>query len=75
MASISREQLLDMLEPGLRALFGDGCPTSKEEAKANKKNFYYDDRLCRNGHLAIKKLNGHCTRCIKNKLKKGKTHE
>jgi hypothetical protein len=69
MASISREQLLDMLEPGLLALFGDGCPTSKEEAKVNKKNFYYDDRLCRNGHLAIKKLNGHCTRCIKNKLK------
>jgi hypothetical protein len=66
---ISRADLIDTLEPGLMELFGEGCPTSKEKARAQGKNFYYDDLPCRNGHWAIKRLNGHCTRCIKEKKK------
>ena len=67
--AISRADLLDMLEPGLMHLFHGGCPTSKEQAKREGAKSYYDDRRCRNGHYAMKKLNGHCERCIKEKKK------
>ena len=66
---ITRTQLLDMLMPGLLELFGDGCPTSIKQAKQDGKDFFYPDRMCRNGHLAIRKLNWHCTRCIEDKKK------
>ena len=65
--AISRADLLDMLEPGLMHLFHGGCPTSKEQAKREGAKSYYDDGRCRNGHYAMKKLNGHCERCIKEK--------
>ena len=65
--AISRADLIDALEPGLRELFGLGCPTSKEQAKREGKSVYYDDRPCRNGHWAMKKLNGHCVRCAREK--------
>ena len=67
--AISRADLLDMLEPGLMHLFHGGCPTSKEQAKREGAKSYYDDRRCRNGHYAMKKLNGHCERCMKEKKK------
>ena len=73
--AISRADLIDALEPGLMELFGDGCPTSKEQAKREGKKFYFDDRRCRNGHYAMKKLNGHCKRFVweKKKLKEKNT--
>lgn len=69
---ISRADLLDALEPGLMELFGGGCPTSKEQAKRENKKFYYDNLPCRKGHYAMKKLNGHCQRCSREKSLKGK---
>ena len=71
--AINRVDLLDAIEPGLIELFGGGCPTSKEQAKLEGKNFYFDDRHCRNGHYAMKKLNGHCSRCIREKKKEKNT--
>ena len=68
--AISRNDLLHAIEPALMALLGNEPPTSKEQAKREGKNFYYDDRLCRNGHVALKRLNGHCTRCISKKKEK-----
>ena len=65
--AVSRADLLDLLEPGLLAVFGGGCPTSRVQAKREGKDFYYDDRRCSNGHYAMKKLNGHCQRCAREK--------
>jgi hypothetical protein len=64
---MKRTELLDALLPGLLELFGEGCPTNREQAKSEGKSFFYDDKRCRNGHFALKKLNGQCTRCMENK--------
>jgi hypothetical protein len=73
--AISRADLLDMLEPGLMHLFHGGCPTSKEQAKREGAKSYYDNRRCRNGHYAMKKLNGHCERCSRKRKIKGEKHD
>lgn len=65
--TISRSDLMDCLMPGLLELFSGGCPTSKEQAKREGKKFYYNGRPCSKGHFAMKKLNGHCERCAKEK--------
>ena len=67
--AISRSDLLDAIMPGLLELFDGGCPKSKEQAKLKGKKFYYDDRPCFMGHYSIKKLNGHCVRCSREKKK------
>ena len=64
---VSRADVLDCLMPGLLELFHGGCPKSKEQAKRAGKKLYYDNLPCSKGHFSMKKLNGHCQRCAREK--------
>ena len=70
---ISRADLVDALEPGLYALFGGSCPSSALQAKKEGKDLYYPNKPCKNLHWAMRKLNGHCMRCIRDKKREKNT--